>query len=678
MSPSLMGIISGIIMFEFFNSIYGILFSGFLLFIFKYILKKNFLSRLMLWILLTIGLFTVSHTIFPSPTKQYGLNVVRVSKTYKNSRGGYWSKVWYGNGSSKYRKVDNNWSPGSYLLVSENENSRNGFNDIPFHASIKKDEVTSPKDLLRGMTLGGGIPNGKRLILTNVGLAHIMAISGLHMGVIAFFAFIFARLIHRRIPMGLMVDKGIIELLVVLPLVWIYWKKTGASVATTRAAIMISLFMIFSRYYGIGSSWSALLTAFAVMVVWNNHLLFTVSFQLSFAAVGGILLIYPLGKNRLGKYILTSLGAMGATMPLVYYHFGSINPLSIPVNLVLLPVFSMIILPIGIIGGVLSSIIPQIGFPFIWVGKSLLLIVIEICRWLLTLSARGNSFLELGFFILAWFFALIFALKPSLKASLFLIFSIIIALFSGELTADKRDILKVSFLSVRETDCTLIELPGKKRILIDAGDPQLAKFLLSRGITKIDYIYITHNHYDHYRGLKTLSGVVKVGKIFHNGDGTGEYLTPFRNKGTTIVSAPEKLSLKDTTITLLSSVEEGRAVREPFFDENNSSLIILFNWKDYSILFTGDLEKRGEELILRKSTKYSKVNMIKLGHHGHKTSSSHKFIELFNPQHAVIMGDKPDESTISRLKSSGIKVSIVSNEILTIKIKPRLSDSLSR
>ena len=218
--------------------------------------------------------------------------------------------------------------------------------------------------------------------------------------------------------------------------------------------------------------------------------------------------------------------------------------------------------------------------------------------------------------------------------------------------------LKIHFIDVGQGDACLIVTPKNKTILIDGGGSKnneefdvgkstLFPYLLDRKITKIDYMMISHFDVDHCQALLYVLERMKVeniiiGKQFEICENYKEFVRLAKNKKITIhmVEAEQKINIeKDISFNILWPNSE-EIVRDNSI--NNNSLVCKLIYKNFSMLFTGDIEEIAEKKILQEynNTNILKSTILKVAHHGSKSSSQEEFIKEVQPQIALIRGGK--------------------------------------
>ena len=226
--------------------------------------------------------------------------------------------------------------------------------------------------------------------------------------------------------------------------------------------------------------------------------------------------------------------------------------------------------------------------------------------------------------------------------------------------------LTVHFIDIGQGDSELIVLPDGRTILIDAGDNKygdtVVNYLKKQGISNLDYVVATHPDADHIGGLDTVINNLNIGKIYMP-DRTSTTKT-FEDVITAIENKNLKISLAKAGVTVI----EEDLLRAVFVapineidDNNNMSAVLHFTYGNTSFLFTGDAEKESERDILSSGANI-RANVLKVGHHGSRSSSTAKFIRAVDPEIAVISCGKdnsyghPHKQTLNTLKDEGVEI----------------------
>jgi competence protein ComEC len=239
----------------------------------------------------------------------------------------------------------------------------------------------------------------------------------------------------------------------------------------------------------------------------------------------------------------------------------------------------------------------------------------------------------------------------------------------------KDDGLRVTFLDVGQGESSVIEFPKGEVMLIDGGKAEpdmgrmvVAPYLWSKGIKRIRYLVLSHPHPDHYGGLMYIIDNFKVDEIWLNGRKTEEaekFFTKIveRKVPYRILKRGNLLESRDYRIYVLHpyDVFYAGSLRGDFSNQNNDSLVLKIQYNDISVLFTGDIETEAEENLIHLG-KWLRSDIIKVPHHGGRTSSTEEFLQMVRPKVAVISVGRnnpfnhPHIETIRRYKDVGAQV----------------------
>ncbi|SKC79737.1 DNA internalization-related competence protein ComEC/Rec2 [Maledivibacter halophilus] len=506
------------------------------------------------------------------------------------------------------------------------------------------------------------------------GTAHALAVSGLHFGIL----FMFLDFILKIFKL-----KENYKAFVLLSLICFFAIIVGFSPSVIRASSMIILLVISNHIDRKYDLFAALALISLINVFVNPFMIFSVGFQLSFLAVISIGLFYSPIYQRinfmpeyLGKMIATTLSAQIGTSPIIAYHFNTFSLISLILNIPVVLLISFI-LPISLVFFVTLFINIKISRLLVFFDRILIKILISInsISSYLPFSSFNIISPRVLYLIIFYIGLILFfyrgkipyinKLKKEKLVLLFLVFIFAIN-FIGII---KENNLKVTFIDVGQGDCILIETPKGKRVLIDGGKSEesiLYEYLLKNRITHIDLACITHIHDDHIGGIIDIVENIKIGTIII---GTKEYSSDefedFINKCSKMkipvneFTRGKTIELEDEII-LESIHPSSNLISKSEDDINNNSLACILKYKDFEVLFTGDIEKEGErETILNGSRR--DIDVIKVSHHGSNTSSLPEFIDYYNPKIAVIQVGKnlfghPNKETLQTLMERKIKI----------------------
>ncbi|HEA46952.1 MAG TPA: DNA internalization-related competence protein ComEC/Rec2 [bacterium] len=530
--------------------------------------------------------------------------------------------------------------------------------------------------VLKGILLGRReeLPPSLCQAFVTTGVAHLLAVSGLHVGLIViFFHYGLFRLL--RLP-----NKG--SALLTLLIIIFYSFMTGCRPPVVRATIMFGLFLLASCLGRKREVYTTLALAALVILLINPLTLFNVGFQLSFAAVLSILYLYPRLWPRL-KFLTSypaglmsvSLAAWIGVAPLVAYYFNYFTPVAILANLFVVPLVTIVVI-LGFLATIFSFFLPLAQL-FSNANELFLTLLIKTVDFFAYFPGAGirvvtPSLSSIGVYYLSIvglinFKRLLLVRKIIPVGALCLI---VIFIWGNILTSQDKS-LKVTFLDVGQGDAAFIQFPDRKSMLIDGGDGRfdtLPAYLWDEGIRKIDYLVLTHPHADHVTGLTNVLSFFKVGEVWDSGQ---EFTSPEyeaflriiddKKISYKIVRAGEKLSIASgVEIDILHPQE--RFLKGDGSEPNNNSIVMRLFYKRVSFLFTGDIEKETEELLVKKYGSRLKSTILKVPHQGSRTSSTLKFLEKVSPECAIISASAhnwfghPHSEILKRYQKLKIKV----------------------
>ena len=545
--------------------------------------------------------------------------------------------------------------------------------------------------LLKGLLVGasGEIDYELRQAFANVGVVHVLAVSGLHVGFVLLGLMFVLQLLNIPDPY-----KSII----ILFGLYFYAHLTGFHAPVVRASIMAGILVLGRVFKRKAQPLNSISLAGFVILALNPLELFQVGFQLSFCAVTGIILIYEklygLFKssffsweetgNRFQSNLLilffVSLAAQLATLPLTIYYFGRIPILSLLANVVVVP-FVGIIVGLGFIAILSGLLWFPMGIGFATTNGVLLKVLITIVQ---AGSSSPFSHVEVSrpsaIFMLVYFSALLlFIFWQHIKSRKALIMVIIFLLNTAVYTnLQAKSNLKLLFFDVGQGDSALVTFPNGKNMLIDAGDQTehidygervILPFLKRNGIDRIDNILITHNHSDHVGGVAVLLEKLNVGRVLKSTFQDTSYFETLVDSVAKMNDIPVKRLMQGDTLlidknVLILVLHPSRRFLKAFngtINLNNTSVVIKMHYGTTSFLFTGDAEVEAEEAMSHFGP-LLQSDVLKVGHHGSATSSSETFRHLVNASTGIVSVKKynrfglPSEATIAAYKKDGVSV----------------------
>ena len=532
--------------------------------------------------------------------------------------------------------------------------------------------------LAQGIILGirGNIPSPVRADFVHSGTAHLLAISGLHLSIVAG--------IMVSLGIWLFGRRGYLYVWLALVTIWLYALLTGLQPPVFRAVIMVSLFLVAELLGRQRSALTALSLAAAVMIGISPQILGTASFQMSFMAMIGLIFVFPPVQSLLRRGVnarLTedsplasaanftvdsfsvSLGALVAVWPLIAYYFGIVSPVALLATLFALPALSgtivtgalagiagLLILPVAQVIAWLSWLslsymllvvqvfavfpyieIDEVSPALVWGYYAILLLVIYSARnWRRwdTLISRATGFAS--------------GLPRKWVLPPLLIVAGLVVITTITLPDDN---LHVSFLDVGQGDAILIQ-KGNRQILVDGGpSPQAIALELARKMPfwdrTIDLVILTHPGADHVTGLVEVLKRYRVKGVLYPAtdyrsviyDQWCQLLEDKDIKQTT-ARAGQQINLGQGVVIEVLNPQTARLTGTQSDTDNNGVVLRLRSGK-ISFLLTADAMWEAEyDLVVRRSNLMSTV--LKVGHHGSATSTTVEFLDVVNPRLAVI------------------------------------------
>lgn len=550
--------------------------------------------------------------------------------------------------------------------------------------------------VLRAMLLGdsGGIPDSLRDMYSRTGVNHILSISGFHLGVLAFFTFqLLFRFARRSRFLLLHANLRRSVLILTLPVLLFYLFLSGAAPATVRSALMIAAFMTALWLDRETDPQNALVLAAFLILAISPAALFDISFQLSFMAVWGIIVLTPifmspfarLGEGLPRKLVLSfmvSAAATAATLIPVSTHFHRATITGLIANLAVVPLMGYGAVVLGF------SALPLIR-PCPFLGELLLQIagfLVNFTGRVLAVLARipllppwrtGEFDLLLAFFALA---SLAFLSGRRRRIACIAALALVFIAWRIPWTGSETGELRIDFFSVGQGESTLITFPDGRRMLVDGGgslrdgglDPGerlLIPALRSMGIDRLDYLVLTHPHPDHLKGLIRTAEAFELGEFWESGAGRGErdydaLKGLLARKGVPVrridASTPP-VAVGGVVIEPLNPKGEGGSGAGGEGDLNETSLVFRLRAGGFTALFTGDIGHETEERLLSNRSAL-RATVLKVPHHGSRYSTSEPILEAVDPVCALIgagYGNRfrlPSPETLSRLRKRGTRV----------------------
>lgn len=430
---------------------------------------------------------------------------------------------------------------------------------IKFGNFVRKNSPFPESEILNAITIGdqSGIPSELRNQFSRVGIVHLLSISGLHVGAVAIFFYLGIKWLLKRSEFMLLKFQvpRLTARFTILP-IFIYMIVAGLATPVVRASIMAIVYLVSIVIGKEQNKLNTLAGSAFIILLWHPWALFELSFQLSFASVLGILLannFYPFKLNTIKDKFFTSLkttcAASFATLPFIISSFGVFPMVSLPSNLIFVPLVEFLIVPLGLVSFLVFLVSETLVTPLLYVNVFLIKSLLFVAPKLLQIPFSSLTVPSLG--AVSWtFYGLtlaVFLLKRTYTRFRFFLPVLILSFLSTSaysiLVKPNKGFLEVSFLDAGDRSIVFVRLPREKTILVDGGFSYydrggfiersvVTPFLLKSGVTKIDYLILTSLDKDHLKGIKEILGKFRVKRLWTNGSKLDSGLwEEIKNKG---------------------------------------------------------------------------------------------------------------------------------------------------
>lgn len=469
--------------------------------------------------------------------------------------------------------------------------------------------------LLRALTFGeqGGISRHQWDLFRGGGLTHVIAISGQHIAIVALLGWWLGRLWGER-------PAIILSSLLAL----IYTYLAGFGVSAERALLMVLVWGALRWWRRAWPPWRVWLWAFSLLLLWDPLSLCSAGFWLSFVAVA-LLMVAGLLWRRPSLWRLQLWMLLGL-FPLQVILFGGVAPLAFATNLLLLPLFGLLIIPAALLGVLLSPLAAVLAYPLLWLSNEALVGVIWLLEWL-----AGQVVLwwplgrEWGLIVAL---ALLSMVAWRLSGGRWLLLP---ALLLSLMVGWSHDRGGVSVLDVGQ-GLSVVVSQGGRALVYDTGDRypggyNLAEAVLlphlhERGIRRIDTLVISHKDRDHSGGRRALLRQIRVGREVSSYPFTGS---------TEPCQAGQQWHWQGIRVRVLWPEAGHRADNS----RNNGSCVLRLEGEGWSLLLPGDIEKEAEAALVARWGSALRSDLLVVPHHGSRTSSTQAFVAAVAPRFVV-------------------------------------------
>ena len=546
----------------------------------------------------------------------------------------YYNDIFYIVKSNYIRKVANNTNIIYYLR-----------NII----SNRIESIKKSSEYLKIFILGDNSLIDKEVINSyrENGISHLFSISGMHISLFASVILFFL----KRISYNNYNNYSIVILFLIF-----YSLLIGTSPSVLRSITMYILFCINKLFNLKIKKIDLMCIVLIIILLFKPFYIYNTSFQYSYIITFSLILFsnkIKIIKHKLLKPLYISLITFLVSMPLCIYNYYQVNFFSIILNIIFIPFVSIIIFPLTLI----TFIIPILN--------NLLCFLINIME-------------TITLFISKYKLGIIYFSKPSITlivvyyitVFLFLynkryIYIFIIIIFHKYIIYFNPNI-EVTVLDVKQGDSIFIKYPyNKVNVLIDTGgiinsnyevvSNITIPYLRSIGINKIDYLVLTHGDYDHMGEAVNLVNNFKVEKVIFN-------CGPYNDLEQELIKVLDKKKIKYYSCIKEVNIDKNKLYflqTKVYDNENDNSNVIYTELSGYKFMFMGDVSSTTEKEIIDKYN-LPDIDVLKVGHHGSRTSSSIEFINEINPGYSIISVGKnnryghPNKEVLDALEESKI------------------------
>lgn len=501
-------------------------------------------------------------------------------------------------------------------------------------------------------------------------LSHMLAVSGAHVSyIILGLTYVLQNSIIGK-------KNGKIVCIIFL---LVFMAITNFTPSVTRACIMAILTLFSSIIYRKSDVYTNISVAALITLIFNPYSLLDLGFQLSYGGTIGIIIFIKRiqekkSNSKVINYIkqmaLVSIYANIIIIPIMMYHFNTVSFTFIISNIMASPILGIIVITgfLFIIASITVKPLTRLIAIFIKPILSILIKISQICSKLPFSNILVVT--PYMFNVISYYAIILYCIKSKKnnKCKIIICLLIVLILINFIIYIFPQK-LRIFFIDVGQGDSTLIITPDKKTVLIDGGGSDsfdvgkkvLLPYLLDRRILKIDYVLISHFDTDHCGGILTIMEKVKVKNIIISEQ--AEHSENYeRFKKLMIHKKIRLIEVKKGDKIKIGRYSEFKILfpTSRLLSENplnNNSIVAQFNYNNFKMLFTGDIEKLAEQQILKAEKAEIRADILKVAHHGSKTSSIPEFIKAVKPKIALIGVGKnntfghPNQQTIKNLEN---------------------------
>lgn len=520
--------------------------------------------------------------------------------------------------------------------------------------------------LMKGMILGNSsyLDEVDLNLYRNLGISHLLAVSGLHIGIIA------GSMIWILSRLGV---KRWMNILFSVTILFLYGYSIGYPPSASRGIALFSMLYLSKLFNRPIDRLNLLAGCVFLLQLYNPLWVFNSGFQLSFGATASLILlsdrikalIYPL-KGKIVDPISATIAVNLGIIPIQAYWFNSFPLLTLISNIVIVPLASGCLV-LGIASLIAGWLLPILEV-LLDLQRSAAILIQRIPLDQLTLPTPGfeGCVMYLAFLIILFNWSIIERLDIGVKKVILAGMLMISAVLFLETITDKD--LEIHFIDVGQGDSALIIGPfgnymidggGSRLGDMDIGSSITLPYLLKNGVSKLEAVFISHGHEDHYRGFLPVIDQLSIGAVYTNGVFNQELYEKAKQRDVPIFELHKGIQAelgKGAMLKVLWPENNGYEYK----NENDNSMVLMLEYLGKRILFTGDIEEAAEREV---SSVYDiDVDVLKVPHHGSSTSSSYQFLENVKPEYSIISVGRrnlyghPNPEVINKIQEIGSEV----------------------
>ena len=497
------------------------------------------------------------------------------------------------------------------------------------------------------------------------GVIHLLVVSGTHVG---FISIVFYYLFHTLLYLPRKTS-----LFLLLPIVWFYTVLVGSNPPAVRAAIMTTSFIICLLLRRAHNLYQALLVSLFTIFIFSPETIFTASLQLSFLATLGIIhfmplfsQFYPKKLHKIVRHFLNlffvSLSAQAAIYPVLAFYFNKVQTISLISNMFIVPVTG-----INMMLGVIFLITTSIGGIILAISKFVINISLDVLLYLVNFFA-APSWATLptprpSYVFILWYYITLYTtsliLKRDKRVFPILPTQVIFLILFLYKTFSCKNIIQITILDVGQGDCIIVNA-NRETLLIDAGGNYskdiggriLLPYLRYLGKSKIEEVFITHPHYNHYLGLLSILDEIKIKNVYRNFiDNTDEYyirlIEKLKEKNVSVTTIYRNWNKEHRSALTVKCLHPGVETYhdEESIDVDNNSLVLKVEYKNFSFLICGDIKQDVQQELAKIFPCRLNSTILLYPAHG-KYKIDKGFISAVSPQVIIISGRNVKEETL--------------------------------